>query len=113
MSTRSEAMYLPVLGTSPNGIQGDARAFNFNPSYLESDDARPGSLVTRSLLRTADSFTYLGREFEHRKVPLAVEHEVSLGGEVFSLELVFYLRGYLTAPVSNPATPSTASTSTS
>ncbi|KAG6823206.1 hypothetical protein H0H93_004076, partial [Arthromyces matolae] len=61
-----------------------------------------GSLVKRSLLRTVDSFTYTGREFEYRKVPIEVVQEYMMGGEVKSYVVTLYMPGHLSAPVSQP-----------
>ncbi|KAG6839991.1 hypothetical protein H0H93_004855, partial [Arthromyces matolae] len=98
----TEALYLPVFGLEDDGIQEDVRTFNFDPSLIENKDNRPGSLARRSLLRTVDSFTYTGREFEYRRIPVEVEWEYLVGDETFSYVVTLYPSGHLSAPVTQP-----------
>ncbi|GLB42560.1 putative transposition, RNA-mediated [Lyophyllum shimeji] len=94
-STRSIVEDLPVFGSSPSRRIEQYDGMNFDPSGIEQGNEIQGSLLRRSLLRTVDTFGYIGREFEHRRVQDPELVECSLGGEVFSLELITYRRAYI------------------
>jgi len=72
------------------------RGFNFDPAWWNEEHVE-GTLLTFSLLKSTDSTTYTGHEFENRHVPMTSWAEVALGDEVFNVEVVSYGYEYMTS----------------
>lgn len=71
------------------------RGFDFDPAWWNYDKTE-GTLLTFSLLKSTDSTTYTGHEFEHCHVPTRKWVEIALGNETFNVEVVSYGYEYMT-----------------
>ena len=71
------------------------KGFDFEPARWDEDEVE-GTLLTYSLLKSTDSTTYTGHEFEYRNVPTTTWVEVTLGEEMFSVEVTSYGYEYMT-----------------
>jgi hypothetical protein len=69
--------------------------FAFDPAFFDPE-RREGSLVDHSLLKSTDSTTYTGHEFEDRHTPYSFWTEVSLCDDVFKVEVTSYGYEYMT-----------------
>jgi hypothetical protein len=67
---------------------------DFNPAFHRPDKPE-GSLLDHTLLKSTDSTTYTGHEFERRRSPSTTWVEVSLGEEVYEVEITSYGYEYL------------------
>lgn len=109
--TRSIIEDLAIFGSAPDntqeGIDIDAYdGLNFDPSLVEIfDDEKIGSLLKHSLLKSTDSFSYVGREFELRKIAITSVCTYTLGDELIELETTNYARGFLSDLKSGEQTP--------
>ncbi|RDB28645.1 hypothetical protein Hypma_014867 [Hypsizygus marmoreus] len=65
----------------------------FDPSVR--DESPRNALLRRSLLRTTDTVSYTGSEFEARKVRFSKTYICRLGNENVSLDFTLYRRAYL------------------
>ena len=70
------------------------KGFDFDPA-LHNPEKSVGSLLDHTLLKSTDSTTYTGHEFEHRKFPMTAWVEVSLGAEVCEVEVTSYGYEYM------------------
>jgi hypothetical protein len=70
----------------------------FDPSYAISTQNK-GGLISSSLLRSTDTLTYTGHEFENRKTPTCEIVGISLGEEEFTMEITTYGYEYMTGPI--------------
>ena len=68
--------------------------FAFDPAFHDAEKPE-GSLVDHSLLKSTDSTTYTGHEFEHRKVAMTTWVEVSLGEDIHEVEVTSYGYEYM------------------
>ena len=68
--------------------------FSFDPAFHDTEKPE-GSLVNHSLLKSTDSTTYTGHEFEHRKIATTTWVEVSLGGETHGVKVTLYGYEYM------------------
>jgi hypothetical protein len=68
--------------------------FDFDPAFY-NPEKRVGSLLDHTLIKSTDSTTYTGHEFEDRNVPYPALIEVTLGDETFEIEVVTYRYEYM------------------
>jgi hypothetical protein len=68
--------------------------FGFDPSRLDLAQVK-GNLLMWSLLKSTDSLTYTGHEFENRHTPSTTTVECLLGEESVELEVVTYGYEYM------------------
>ena len=95
--TSSEAEDLSILQTeipAPGFVSELQRLRETDFDFAEKDSSK-GSLFKRSLLSVTDDFSYMGREFEHRRVNVAELVTCELVGEEFSMEIQRYPRAYM------------------
>ena len=71
--------------------------FGFDPS-LQDPMKLKGSLLTHVLLKSTDTLTYTGHEFENRRTPAHETVQVCLGDEVLDLEITTYSYEYMSKP---------------
>ena len=71
--------------------------FNFDPAWTISAQAKRG-LIVSSLLKSTDTLTYMGHEFENRHTPSYETVEVSIGGESFMMEVTVYSYEFMSGP---------------
>jgi hypothetical protein len=80
--------------------------FAFDPAFY-NPDKRTGSLIDHTLLKSTDSTTYTGHEFEDRNVPRSTWVGVGLGEEVFEVEVTTYGYEYMTGLREGESLPET------
>lgn len=68
--------------------------FAFDPAFHNPEN-KHSSLIDHMLLKSTDSMTYTGHEFEHHNVKSWMWSEVSLGNEVCEVEIVSYGSEYM------------------
>jgi hypothetical protein len=69
--------------------------FSFDPAFFDPDK-KTGSLFNHSLMKSTDSMTYTGHEFENRNSLSWTWVEVTLGDEIRQVEIKSYGYEYMT-----------------
>ena len=103
-SIADDLSILSVVDPTPT-LKAELQHIRQAPYDPSLKDYRDRSLVKYSLLAVTDDFSYTGSEFEHRKVCSPVSAKCSLGGEVFTIELLQYRRAYMSTLKSGAPRP--------